>query len=209
MDFEGASINCIPKEVGNLFHLRYLSLRDMKVQNIPKSIGKLHNLETLDLKRSLVFKLPVEISGLRKLRYLLAYNYNIETKYSIDSRCGTKIPNGIMHFVCLQKLFYIEATSTTLIAELGSLAQLRKLGISKLKKENGTHLCTVIQKMNHLRSLDIVATSEEEVLNLQSLPSPPLFLQNLYLSRRLEKLIEWIPKLKSIVQIVLNWLKLK
>ena len=44
MDFEGAPINHIPKEVGNLFHLRYLSLRDTKVQVLPKSIGKLQNL---------------------------------------------------------------------------------------------------------------------------------------------------------------------
>ncbi|XP_065638556.1 disease resistance protein RPM1-like [Quercus suber] len=64
MDFEGAPINHITKEVGNLFHLRYLSLRDTKVQVLPKSIGKLQNLEILDLKRSLVYKLPMEINGL-------------------------------------------------------------------------------------------------------------------------------------------------
>ncbi|XP_075670915.1 disease resistance protein RPM1-like [Castanea sativa] len=208
MDCEGAPIDYIPKEVGNLFHLRYLSLRDTKVQILPKSIGKLHNLETLDLKRSLVSELPVEISGLRKLRYLVAYNYNGDTKYNIDSRRGIKIPKGIRHLESLQKLFNIEATSATLITELGSLAQLRKLTISKLKRENGMDLCTAIQKMSHLRSLGIRATSEEEVLNLQSLPSPPLLLQTLCLYGRLEKLPEWIPKLKSIVKITLYWSKL-
>ncbi|XP_050246326.1 disease resistance protein RPM1-like isoform X15 [Quercus robur] len=208
MDFEGAPINCIPKEVGSLFHLKYLSLRDTKVQMLPKSIGKLLNLETLDLKRSLVSELPAEISGLLKLRYLVAYNYNGDTTYNIDSRCGIKIPNGIRHLESLQKLFYIEASSATLITELGSLAQLRKLSISKLKKENGMDLCTAIQKMSHLRSLEIKATSEEEVLNLQSLPSPPLLLQTLGLYGRLEKLPEWIPKLKSILRIDLSWSKL-
>jgi len=208
MDCEGAPIEYIPKEVGNLFHLRYLSLRDTKVQRLPKSIGKLLNLETLDLKHTLVSELPAEISGLLKLRYLVAYNYNGDTKYNIDTRRGIKIPNGIRHLQSLQKLFYIEATSTTLITELGSLAQLRKLSISKLKKENGMDLCTAIQKMSHLRSLEILATSEEEVLNLQSLPSPPPLLQNLILSGRLEKLPEWIPKLKSMVRIGLYWSKL-
>ncbi|XP_050246325.1 disease resistance protein RPM1-like isoform X14 [Quercus robur] len=208
MDFEGAPINCIPKEVGSLFHLRYLSLRDTKVQMLPKSIGKLLNLETLDLKCSLVSELPAEISGLFKLRYLVAYNYNGDTKYNIDTRRGIKIPNGIRHLESLQKLFYIEASSATLITELGSLAQLRKLSISKLKKENGMDLCTAIQKMSHLRSLEIKATSEEEVLNLQSLPSPPLLLQTLGLYGRLEKLPEWIPKLKSILRIDLSWSKL-
>ena len=200
MDFEGAPIDCIPKEVGSLFHLRYLSLRDTKVQILPKSIGKLHNLETLDLKSSLVSELPMEISRLCKLRYLVAYNHNIDTKYSIDSGRGIKIPNGIRHLESLQKLFNIEATSTTLITELGSLAQLRKLGICKLKKENGMDLCTVIQKMSHLRAL--------EVLNLQSLPSPPPLLRTLSLHGRLEKLPEWIPKLKSILRIALTWSKL-
>ncbi|KAM4102581.1 hypothetical protein ACJW30_06G012000 [Castanea mollissima] len=153
-------------EVGNLFHLRYLSLKDTKVQILPKSI--------------------VEISGLRKLRYLVAYNRNKDTKYNIDTRQS------------LQKLYQIEATSATLITELGSLTQLRKLSISKLKKENGMDLCTAIQKMSHLRSLEIYATSEEEVLNLQSLPSPPLLLQTLCLYGRLE----------NIVRIALNWSKL-
>ena len=59
--------------------------------------------------------------------------------------------------------------------------------------------------MSHLQSLRINATSEEEVLELQSMSSPPPFLQNLYLFGRLEKLPEWILKLKSIVRIGLGW----
>ena len=51
MDFEGAPIDYIPKEVGNLLHLRYLSLRDTKVKMLPKSIGKLHYLETCGILR--------------------------------------------------------------------------------------------------------------------------------------------------------------
>ena len=207
MDFEGAPIDCIPKEVGSLFHLRYLSLRDTKVQMLPKSIGKLHNLETLDLKRSLVLKLPMEIGGLRKLRYLAAYNIKRDTEYNLGLRHAVKIPNGIGRLESLQKLFNIEATNATIITELGSLAQLRKLAICKLKKENGKDLCTMIQKLSHLRSLEVTA-SEEEVLNLQPLPSPPPHLQTLCLSGQLEKLPEWISKLKNIVRIVLNGSKL-
>ena len=166
MNCEGAPIDNIPKEVGNLFYLRYLSLRDTKVQILPKSIGKLHNLETLDSKRSLVSELLVEISGLCKLRYLAVYNLNGDIKFNIHNRHGVKIENGIGHLESLQKLYEIEATSATLITKLGSLAQLRKLSISKLKKENGLDLCIAIQKMNHLRSMEIKAISEEEVLNL-------------------------------------------
>jgi disease resistance protein RPM1 len=98
--------------------------------------------------------------------------------------------------------------TTSLIEELGTLRQLRKLEISKLKRENGIAFCTVLEKMSHLRSLRISATSEEEVLDLQSMSSPPPLLQTLSLRGRLEKLPEWIPKLKSIVSIFLCWSRL-
>ena len=208
MDFEGAPIDFIPKEVGNLFHLRYLSLRDTKVQILPKSIGKLKNLETLDLKCSLVSELPVEISGLHKLRYLAAYTENYHTEFGSDFRRAVKIHSGIQFLQSLEKLFNIEAKNIALIEELGSLGQLRKLEISKLKRENGMALCTVVEKMSHLRSLDISATNEEEVLELQSMSSPPPLLTTLLLFGRLEKLPEWIAKLKSIVRVGFHWSRL-
>nr|XP_023894879.1 disease resistance protein RPM1-like [Quercus suber] len=62
--------------------------------------------------------------------------------------------------------------------------------------------------MSQLQSLRIRAISEEEVLELQSMSSPPPLLQTLGLSGRLEKFPKWILKLHSIVRIVLNWSKL-
>ena len=208
MDFEGAPIDYIPKEVGNLFHLRYLSLRDTKVQNLPKSIGKLHNLETLDLKCSLVSELPIEISGLCKLRYLVAYTVNNDIEYSTDFRPAVKIHNGIGCLQSLQKLFKIEVDNHALIVELGSLRQLRKLQISKLKRENGMVFCTALEKMSNLQSLRIYATSEEEVLELQSMSSPPPLLQSVALCGRLEKFPEWIAKLMGVVRVGFFWSKL-
>uniref|UniRef100_A0A2N9HYF5 Disease resistance protein RPM1-like n=1 Tax=Fagus sylvatica TaxID=28930 RepID=A0A2N9HYF5_FAGSY len=208
MDFEGAPIDYIPEEVGNLFHLRYLSLRDTKVEKLPKSIGKLKNLETLDLKRSRVSELPVEISGLSKLRYLVAYFENNDIKYNIHFRRAVKIHSGIRCLQSLEKLFNIEANNDAVIAELGSLGQLRKLAICKLKRENGITFCTTLKKMSHLRSLLISATSEEEFLGLQLMSTPLPLLQSLCLRGRLEKLPEWIPQLKSIVRIHLSWSRL-
>ena len=208
MDFEGAPIDYIPKEVGNLFHLKYLSLRDTKVQILPKSIGELHNLETLDLKRSLVSELPAEISGLYKLQYLGAYIENFDTEFSIDSRRGVKIHSGIGCLQSLQKLVKIEANNTALITELGSLRQLRKFEIANLKRENGMDLCTALGKMSHLQALTINGTSQEEVLELQMMSSPLPLLQSLGLYGRLEKLPEWIPKHKTIVRICLFWSRL-
>ena len=120
--------------MGNLFHLKYLSLRDTKVEKLSKSIGKLKNLETLDLKCSHVSKLPVEISGLSKLRYLVAYIENNDIEYNINSQQAVKIHSGIGCLQSLEKLFNIEANNAALIEELGSLGELRKLGVFKLKR---------------------------------------------------------------------------
>ncbi|XP_075668902.1 disease resistance protein RPM1-like [Castanea sativa] len=208
MNFEGAPIDYIPKEVGNLFHLRYLSLRATKVQMLPKSINKPHNLETLDLKRSLVSELPTEISGLCKLRYLAAYIQNDDIEYRINFRKAIKVPSGIGHLESLHKFYNVEACSNAFIAELGKLRLLRKLEITKLKRENGKTLCIALKKMSDLRSLRICATSEEEILELQLMSSPPPFLQCLILVGRLEKLPEWISNLKNIVTIALYWSRL-
>uniref|UniRef100_A0A7N2M872 Disease resistance R13L4/SHOC-2-like LRR domain-containing protein n=1 Tax=Quercus lobata TaxID=97700 RepID=A0A7N2M872_QUELO len=145
---------------------------------------------------------------LRKLRYLGAYIKNNDVEFKFDFLQAVKIHCGIRCLQSLQKLFKIEANNNALITELGYLGQLRKLEITKLKRENGIVLCTVLEKMRHFLSLKIMATSEEEVLELQSMSSPPPLLQTLALFGRLEKLPEWIPKLKSIVRIGLYWLKL-
>ncbi|CBI24372.3 unnamed protein product, partial [Vitis vinifera] len=71
--------------LGNLFHLRYLSLRRTKVKMLPKSIGKLQNLQTLDLKHSLVDALPVEIEKLQKLHHILSYSYNYHSVGQLPS----------------------------------------------------------------------------------------------------------------------------
>ncbi|GMY36621.1 disease resistance protein RPM1-like, partial [Fagus crenata] len=152
-------------------------------------------------------KLPVEINGLCKLRYLAVYIPKLNIEWNINSRQAVHIPCGIGNLKSLQKLFNIEANNIV-IAELGGLAQLRKLQISKLKRENGIALCIALKKMTKLRSLDISSTSEEEVLELHLMSSPPPLLQSLCLRGRLERFPEWISKLKSIASIGLYWSKL-
>ncbi|CAN6698078.1 unnamed protein product [Malus baccata var. baccata] len=56
LDFTDAPLNHLPKYVGYLYLLKYLSLRNMKVKLLLESIGNLQNLENLDLKQSLKVK---------------------------------------------------------------------------------------------------------------------------------------------------------
>ncbi|CAL5354896.1 unnamed protein product [Camellia sinensis] len=138
LDLQDAPLDQLHEEVGNLFLLRYLSIRRTNVGIIPKSIGKLQNIQTLDMNYSFVRELPFDTSRLHKLRHL-AYSYNDE---SISLGLGVKIEGGIGGLEELQSLWSVE-TNDGLIKELEKLRQLRKLGIIKLEREHGRALCAL------------------------------------------------------------------
>ncbi|CAL5347946.1 unnamed protein product [Camellia sinensis] len=162
LDLEGAPLDQLHEEVGNLYFLRYLSVRRTGVQIIPKSI--------------------------------------------VDIVRGVRIQGGIGQLQELQKLWHVETNhdnGLSLIEELGNLMQLRKLGITKLKREHGRALCATIEKMNYLKYSKVAALSGDEILDLHYISSPPQYLQCLNLGGRLEKLPDWIPKLQNLVKLSL------
>ncbi|KAA8521226.1 hypothetical protein F0562_011937 [Nyssa sinensis] len=211
---DGASLETVPDEVVKLFHLRYLSLRGTKVKMLPNLIGNLQNLETLDLKDTYVTELPIEIQKLRQLRHLLVYRYNkSETYVSFRHTQGFKVPAKIGALLSLQKLCYIEAShckgGISIVREVGSLTQLRRLGITKLRKEAGKDLCSSIAKMSNLQSLSITSIEEDEIIDLQSLSSTPQFLRTLFLKGRLEKFPYWISSVRSLTNLSLTCSQLR
>ncbi|KAA8521201.1 hypothetical protein F0562_011864 [Nyssa sinensis] len=212
LDLRGASLETFPDEVVKLLHLRYLSLRGTKIEMLPKSIGNLINLETLDLKGTRVTKLPAEICKLHLLRHLLVYRYKVELYASFHSLYGFEALAKIGGLSSLQKLSFIEANhnACTSMRELGKLTQLRRLGILKLKREDGMALCSSIEKLSDLRSLSITSAEEDEIIDLHSLSrAPPPFLQHLYLSGCLEKLPLWITSLYNLTRLSLRWSQLR
>ncbi|XP_028054785.1 disease resistance protein RPM1-like isoform X2 [Camellia sinensis] len=193
LDLQNARLHRLHEEVGNLFLLRFLSIRRTPVEKIPKSIGKLHNLQTLDLKHSPVRELPFDISRFHKLRHILACSCNRESNI-----VGVKIHGGIGGLEELQSLWYVR-TNHGLIKELENLRQPRKLGITKLRRKHGRALCTAIEKMKYLKRLSVRASSDDEILDVQYISSPPKYLQCLVLVGRLEKLPDWNLKLQNLV----------
>ena len=106
LDMQGTSMNHIPNNLGNLFHLRYINLSGTKVQTLPKSVGELHNLETLDLRETLVHEIPREINKLAKLRNLLASHCNYEAMYSLLSfTTGVLMKKGIKKLSSIENFF--------------------------------------------------------------------------------------------------------
>ncbi|OIW13308.1 hypothetical protein TanjilG_02828 [Lupinus angustifolius] len=203
LDFEDSSLNYVPDNLGNFLHLRYLNLRNTKVQALPKSIGNLHNLETLDLRQTIVHQLPSEIKKLTKLRHLSAYYRNYETDYcAIRTTKGVVVKNGIEFLTSLQNLYFVEADhgELDLIEKLKKLRQLRRLGLRRVRREFGNALCASIVEMKELESLNITAVSEDEIIDLNFISSPPQ-LRWLNLKARLQKLPDWIPKLQYLVNL--------
>ncbi|KAF8017818.1 hypothetical protein BT93_H2885 [Corymbia citriodora subsp. variegata] len=213
LDLGGSSLHKFPQEIPVLFHLKYLSLRGTKVSIIPRSIGKLQNLETLDLKRTLVSELPVEITKLKKLRYLLVYSYAKITPFQpFCDIMGFLAPQGIGALASLQKLCYVKAgggRSKNTMQELGELCRLRRLGVTDLKTDDAKELCHSIEKMTDLRSLNVTAESESEVIDLDLLASPPPLLQRLYIKGCLKELPHWLPLLNNLAILRLRWSRLK
>ncbi|XP_059436274.1 disease resistance protein Pik-2-like [Corylus avellana] len=200
LDFEDAPIDYLPQEVGNLFHLKHLSLRRTKVKILPKSVGALHNLKTLNVLETLVGELPIEIFRLYKLRQILAHSHDFEIESSLYSERGVKVHEGVGCLKELQELSMIEANhhGVGLFEELEKLSQLRLLGISNMTAERGRVLCTSIQKMVLLNILVVGSISEDEIIDLESISSPPPFLKHIYLRGRLNKLPNWILELQNL-----------
>ncbi|KAL7217994.1 hypothetical protein ACSBR2_011259 [Camellia fascicularis] len=205
LELRGAFLETFPNEVLKLFQLRYLSLRGTNVKIIPKSIGKLQNLETLDLKDTYVTELPDDILKLQRLCHILLYHCIQDPVPSIrfQNHCGFKAPTEIGSLSSVQTLCSIETNhdnGTILLGEVGKLTQLRKLQIEKLRNEDGRVLCSSLEKLSNLRSLVVRATGEDEIIDLDSLSSPPQLLQTLYLGGSLHKVPHWIPSLHSLVR---------
>ncbi|GLU06185.1 hypothetical protein SLE2022_232380 [Rubroshorea leprosula] len=80
VDFGWGNIikDTIPKELGNLIHLRHLNLNgNEKIKRLPESLCELHNLQYLNLNHCILLeKLPDGIGKLINLLYLETYGCN-------------------------------------------------------------------------------------------------------------------------------------
>ncbi|XP_062078272.1 disease resistance protein RPM1-like [Humulus lupulus] len=225
LDFEDALLEYLPKEVGNLFHLRYLNLKGTNIKILPESIGRLHNLQHLNLESTQVYKLPKSIGKLYNLYTLnLMYTLVRELPMEINKLCnlrhilawtkeelGLNIQEGFRHLENLETLLRVEMPQDVIgfTKEVESLSNLKSLGISKLSKETSSVICMIVKKLNRLRHLLLHTSDVDEILDLEliSSSSPPLLL-SLSLYGRLNKFPCWISELANLEVLVLSFSKL-
>lgn len=183
LDLSGLPIETIPDSVGELFNLKYLCLDDTSVKSLPKSVIKLQNLQTLSLKRTQLSKFPDGFAKLKKLRHLLIWKVQDTSYKSFSSVVGVEAFVGLWNLKELQTLDLVRA-SKELVGKLGNSTQLRALCIFYVRNSYCAQLCSSLSKMQLLTKLNLRASSENEVLQLEALASPPA-LQKLVLEGRL------------------------
>ncbi|PSS10034.1 Disease resistance protein [Actinidia chinensis var. chinensis] len=206
LELERVPLYEFPPELTEMIHLRYLSLRMTMISELPKSIGNLKNLEILDLKYCRISSLPRGILKLKNLCQLRGYWYQHELPGMFASTYGMSLPAGIGGLTNLQKMGNVEVHGDgDMVRELGKLTQLRRLGILELAQENGMVLCSSLEKLKHLTGLYIVSMQATGPLHLDSLSSPPRFLQRLYLKSILPTLPKWITSLQYLAKLVLQY----
>ncbi|KAJ6354282.1 hypothetical protein OIU76_003182 [Salix suchowensis] len=211
LSLDRAPFSCFPPELVELIHLRYLSLRRTMIRKLPESIRKLKYLEILDLEGSNVSSLPTGITQLTCLCQLLNYRYSFHSSLSFfGDTHGMRVPSGIGRLTSLQKLGGVEVNEDyESVRELGKLTQLRRLGILKLREEQGMDLCYTLERLEHLNSLYLISLNKTDVLQLDSISSPPKYLQRLYLECSLSALPGWIASLQYISKLGLRYSNLK
>uniref|UniRef100_A0ACD5T6I9 Uncharacterized protein n=1 Tax=Avena sativa TaxID=4498 RepID=A0ACD5T6I9_AVESA len=103
------------KDIGRLYHLRYLDISFTGITELPRQIGELLYLETLVTSYKLR-ELPESTTRLCRLARLFVSP-------------GCKLPDGLGNLVNLQELDKIDALQLKHVEELGKLTNLRKLKI--------------------------------------------------------------------------------
>ncbi|XP_056173942.1 disease resistance protein RPM1-like [Syzygium oleosum] len=217
LDLTDAPFQVVPDALFELTNARYLSIRNTSIKVIPDSIEMLTRLEFLDAKHSLVTELPPKVERLEKIRHILIYHHEKDPLTQSYNLIGFKASCSVKGFLDLEKLCFVESDNS-ILEDLGNLTKLRRLGITKLRKEHGESLCTSLGKLKELKSLNVHALDEDEILNLDYLTSPPesesrtsplKSLKRLYLHGRLEKLPAWISSLNNLTKIMLRWSQLE
>ncbi|CAM0907318.1 unnamed protein product [Alopecurus aequalis] len=186
--------------IGRLFQLRHLNLRDTGVSKIPEQIRNLLCLEMLDLRGTDVRELPADIASLGKLAHLLIDNH-------------VKLPDGLGKMQALEMLEQVGTfeQSFNCLQQLGQLKNLRKLHLdfqdyddTEVKKECMkaivSSLCTLAT--HNLCSLTIV--NDDNFLLKTWFPTPVKLQILLTWWSNIPEVPKWLGSLVNLQQLRLE-----
>lgn len=149
----------IPKEIQNFQGLKYLSLRNCKIESLPSEIGQLKELQTLDLRENNLKSLPVELVQLKELQTL-----------NLKENSLASLPEGIGQLKKLQTLLLTDNPISSLPAGFNELSSLKVLDLRKSSLPSwpaGLEKIKSLQQLNY--SDNSLKTFPSEILQLTNL----------------------------------------
>ncbi|KAA8548838.1 hypothetical protein F0562_000522 [Nyssa sinensis] len=188
----------LPKAIGKLILLRYLSLRYSDFMKLPSSMGNLGWLQTLDLRvNNMRLKIPDVLWKMEQLRHLYLPVLYVDTKYDMLRLDGLSNLETLINF----------NSSYCDVEVLLKLTNLRKLQATLFKKQL-KNLVRVITQKNLLRCVSVELSpcsfSSEEELTLLNKVLGYHHLYKLYICGRIKKLPEDSHFSPSLTKLVLS-----
>ncbi|XP_078158678.1 putative disease resistance protein RGA3 [Carex rostrata] len=134
--------NCmLPDTLNTLKHLRYLSIKDHKIESLPESLFFLYHLQTLDMSCHNILELPENIKSLINLRFLQLSTGKVK-----------QLPESIS---LLHNLDTLSIELCTKLEKLPrSIEQLTNLRLLKLSEDFVCNLPSGIGKLTNLITLN-------------------------------------------------------
>ncbi|KAF3328260.1 putative disease resistance protein RGA3 [Carex littledalei] len=149
--------------IGNLKHLRHLSLHCFKFETLPEAICTLYNLQRLNIEEcEKLMELPGDIGNLINLQFL-----------SLQSTAIKKLPRSFYFLSKLKILRIMTCPLDELAEEFGNLAQLRELVFHEIEiKTVPESICQIkeLQKLviTYCYNLMVLPRDLGELTNLRS-----------------------------------------
>ncbi|KAM0847642.1 hypothetical protein ACQ4PT_054886 [Festuca glaucescens] len=153
------------RHIGDLPHLRYLSLRGTHISKLPSSVQNLRWLETLDIQGTQVTRLPHGIVKLEKLRYLLAgvkFSRDLLQK-EMDNKKKNLLGNMASVLCCNnshRKAYNMYQLSVRAPKGIDKLTNLHMLGAFNVGQGNG--VARRLEQLTDLQRLGVTVTSLTE-----------------------------------------------
>lgn len=153
------------RHIGDLPHLRYLSLRGTHISKLPSSVQNLRWLETLDIQGTQVTRLPHGIVKLEKLRYLLAgvkFSRDLLQKET-DNKKKNLLGNMASVLCCNsshRKAYNMYQLSVRAPKGIDKLTNLHMLGAFNVGQGNG--VARRLEQLTDLKRLGVTVTGLTE-----------------------------------------------
>ncbi|KAL6290038.1 hypothetical protein ACE6H2_007548 [Prunus campanulata] len=136
----------LPNEIGNLVHLRFLSLKGSNIKQLPSSIANLICLQTLDLRFPALSIIPNVICKMEQLRHLYLPRYfRVSDKLHLTTLCNLQT---LVNASCRD-------CDSNHLAQFTNLRKLCVVVPGRLKRLEEMFTSTRIT-FDHLRSLSVV-----------------------------------------------------